>query len=68
MYSDTTVKTAAPVAADASSVLNKTNTLINYGYGTPSEYMNAETGTLNKKGLDDLSDLYKKIKNLEMKL
>ena len=46
---DTTVKTAGLVAAVASSILNKTNTLINYGYGTPFEYRNEETGTLNKK-------------------
>ena len=55
---NTTVKTAALVAVGASNILNKTNTLINYGYGTPSEYMNEETGTLNKKSLEDLKDLY----------
>ena len=56
---DTTIKTAGLVAAVASSILNRTNTLINYGYGNPSEYMNAETGTLSKKGLHDLKYLYK---------
>ena len=56
---DTTIKTAGLVAAVASSILNRTNTLINYGYGNSSEYMNAETGTLNKKGLHDLKYLYK---------
>ena len=56
---DSTVKTAVLVAAGASSILNRTYTLINYYYWTPFEYMNEETGTLNKKGLDDLNDLYK---------
>ena len=32
---------------------------MNYGYGISSEYMNEQTGTLNKKCLDDLYDLYK---------
>ena len=58
---DTTVKTAGLVAVVARSVLNRTNTLINYGYGPSSEYKNGETGTLNKKGFDDLNDLYKNI-------
>ena len=56
---DTTVKTAALLAAGASSILNRTNNLINYVYGTPSDYMNQETGTLNKKVLDGLNDIYK---------
>ena len=56
---ETTVKTAGLVLAGASSILNETNTLIGYGYWTPSEYMNEETVTFNKKGLDDLNDLYK---------
>ena len=47
----------------ASSILNKTNTLISYGYWTPSEYMNEETVTLNKKGLDDLNDPYENNQN-----
>ena len=59
LYPDTTIKTASLVAAGAGRILNKTNTLINYGYGTPSEYMSEETGTLNKKGLNDLNYLYK---------
>ena len=59
---ETTVKTAALVAAGASSIINRTNNLINYGNVTSFEYMNEETGTLNKKGLEDLNDLYKNIK------
>ena len=34
---DTTVKTASLVVVSASSILNKTNILINYVYWTPSE-------------------------------
>ena len=51
----TTVKTAGLLAAGASSILNRTITLISYGYGTPSEYMNEEIVTLNK---NDKKDLY----------
>ena len=56
---ETTVKTAPLVAASASSIINRTNTLINYGYVTCSEYLNEETGTLNKKSLEVLNDPYK---------
>ena len=55
-------KIAALVAAGASSILNRTKNLNNYGYEedeTPSEIMNDETGTLNKNGIDCLNDLYK---------
>ena len=52
IYPETTVKSAALVAAGAGSVLNKTNTLINYGY------VDQKTGTLNKEGRGDLNDIY----------
>ena len=74
MNTDTTVKTAALAAAGTSNVLNKTNTLKNFAYGDEidealqEQYMNKETKTLNKNGRHDLIDLYKKMKNLEMKL
>ena len=66
MIPDSTVKTAAIVASGTSNILNKTNTLINYGFGDyqsealREEYMNKKTKTFNKKGRDDLIDLYKK--------
>ena len=66
MNPDSTVKTAAIVASGTSNILNKTNTLINYGFGDyqsealREEYMNKKTKTFNKKGRDDLIDLYKK--------
>ena len=51
MSPDSTVKTAALAAADSSNILNRTNTLINYGYGEDeSEDMNKETGSLNNRG------------------
>ena len=72
MGPDTTVKTAALVAAGTSNKLNKTNTLINFGcgYGTPSmlhhgdveilpkEYIDEKTKVLNKKGQADSVNLY----------
>ena len=56
---DTTVKIAGLVAAGVRSILNRTNTLINYGFKTSSEYEKEESGTLNNKDLDNLKDLCK---------
>ena len=79
---DTTVRTAANVAAYASHMINRMGALLNYAYGEdgspPSyqeyehygaslpysnthqlkEYIDEETEALNKKGGDDLKNLY----------
>ena len=69
MSPDSKVKTAALLAMGESNILNRTNTLINYGYGEDdSEYMNKETGTLCEEGRGDLNDLYEHNQNFEMKL
>ena len=64
MSPDATAKTAALVAAGTSKTLNRTNTLLNYGYGDvkdealQEEYMDKETEALNKKGRNILNELY----------
>ena len=67
---DTTVRTAAYVAAHASHMINKMGTLLNFAYGEEvdqkfelehepdqaiqEEYIDEETEALNEKGRDDL--------------
>ena len=62
MSTDTTVKTTGHVATSASNVLNRASTLVNFGYGEEKqlqgEYINKETGILNKKGRRYLTRLY----------
>ena len=79
------MRTAGPVAIATSGVLNRTNALINHGWGVDyindkdkdkeykqretkltsqrwspfiDEYINKETGALNKKGRAHLNNLY----------
>ena len=76
IYSDTTVKTAGVVAMGASSMLNRTSTLVNFGCGQEEqrkqfiekiqeEYIDEEMGTLNRKGQKYLNKLY--VKNEEFR-
>ena len=62
MSPDTTVKTAGYVATSASNILNRASTLVNFGYGEgkqlQGEYINEETGILNKEGRRYLNRLY----------
>ena len=69
MSPDTTVKTAGHVATSASNVLNRTSTLVNFGCGEKEqtkqfieklqgEYINKETGILNREGRSYLNSLY----------
>ena len=61
MSPDTTV-TAGHVATSASIILNRASTLVNFGYGEEKqlerEYINKETGILNKEGRRYLNRLY----------
>ena len=69
MSTDTTVKTAGHVATSASNILNRASTLVNFGSGEEEqrkllieklqgEYINKETGILNKEGRSYLNSLY----------
>ena len=63
MSTDSTAKTAALVAASTKIILNKTNTLVNFGYGygdvepLHEHYIDEETIVLNKKEQADLVNL-----------
>ena len=61
MSPDTTVKTAGHLATSASNILNRASTLVNFACGEEEqrnqfiekllgEYINNETGILNKEG------------------
>ena len=69
MSPDTTVKTVGFVATSASNILNRASTLVNFGCGEEEqrkqfieklqgEYINKETGILNKGGRRYLNRLY----------
>ena len=69
MRPDTTVKIAEHVATSASNILNRVSTLVNFGCGKEEqrkqfieklqgEYINKETGFLNKEGRSYLNSLY----------
>ena len=62
MSPDKTVKTAGNMATSASNILNRASTLVNFGYGEEKqqqgEYINKETGILNKEGQSYLNKLY----------
>ena len=69
MSPDTTVKTAGHVATSASNILNRASTLVNFGCREEEqkkqffeklqgEYINKETGILNKEGRMYLNRLY----------
>ena len=59
---DTTVKTAGHVTTSACNILNRASTLVNFGFGEEKqlqgEYINKETGILNKEGRRYLNRLY----------
>ena len=69
MSPDTTVKTAGHLATGASNKLNRASTLVNFGCREEErrkqfiekllgEYINKETGILNKEGRSYLNSLY----------
>ena len=69
MSPDTTVKTAGHVATSSSNILNRASTLVNFECGEEEqrkqfiekqqgEYINKETGVLNKVGRSYLYSLY----------
>ena len=69
MSPDKTVKTAGHVATSESNILNRASTLVNFGCGEKEqrkqfieklheEYINEETGILNKEGRRYLYRLY----------
>ena len=79
MSPDSTVTTAGHVATSAGNILNRASTLVKFGCGEGEqrkqfieklrkEYINKETGILNKDGRSYLNSLYGKKKNLENKL
>ena len=72
MSPDTPLKTAGHVATSASNILNRASTWVNFGYGEEKqlqgEYINKETGILNKEGRRYLNRLYGNNENLEVKL